>query len=129
MNRYLLASLLATTAFGANVAFADNYGEAWDPQPTFQSTRTRAEVIAELQQARAEQQAFTGEDSGSAYLMARMPASTTTRESVRQEYIRSRDEVAAMAAEDSGSTLLARARVRTFAPTQLAGEAVAAQAD
>jgi hypothetical protein len=128
MNRYLLASLLAGTAFAANVAYADNYGEGWDPQPTFHSARTRAEVIAEMQQARAEQQAFVGEDSGSGYLMAHMGDSTTTRQAARDEYIHSRAEVAAMGAEDSGSMLLARAR-RAPAATQLAGQAIAAQGD
>jgi hypothetical protein len=130
MNRYLLASLLAASAATANVAFADTYGEGWDPQPTFQSTRTRADVIAEMRQARTEQAAFTGEDSGSTYLSMNSPkASTTTRAAVTAEYIRSRDEVTAMDAEDSGSTLLARARMRVLTPTNVAGEAIAAQGD
>jgi hypothetical protein len=129
MNRYLLASLIAVSAATANVAFADNYGDNWDPQPTFHSTRTRAEVLAEAQQARGDQMAFTGEDSGSTYLSTRSPASTTTRAAVTAAYIESRDEVSAMDAEDSGSTLLARARGRSVAPTQVAADAVAAQAD
>jgi len=129
MNRYLLASLLAATAATANVAFADNYGEGWDPQPTFQSTRTRADVMAEMQQARAQQLAFMSEDSGSAYLSTHSPQSTSTRAAVTAEYIKARDEVSAMDAEDSGSSLLARARTRLLRPTQLAGEAVAGSAD
>src|SRR5437764_15278005 len=130
MNRYLIASLLAASAATANVAFADSYGEGWDPQPTFHSTRTRAEVMAEMQQARTQQMAFTGEDSGSTYLSMNSPTtSTTTRAAVTAEYIRSRDEVSAMDAEDSGSTLLARAHIRFLRPTNVAGEAVAVQGD
>ena len=129
MNRYLLASLLAATAATANVAFAEGYGEGWDPQPTFHGTRTRAEVIADMKDARAQGLIPHGEAGGYTISMAAPTASTTTRLAVRDEYIRSRAEVAAMDGEDSGSALLARARVRPHAPTQVAGEAVAAQGD
>lgn len=45
-----------------------------DMQP-MASTTTRADVIAELRASREQTRAFTGEDSGSAYLARRMDAS------------------------------------------------------
>ncbi|NML43904.1 hypothetical protein HHL11_09100 [Ramlibacter sp. G-1-2-2] len=118
MNRYLLATVVCAGAALANMAFAENYGEGWDPQPTFHSTMTRAEVAAGVQQGQA--QAFTGEDSGSAYLAAHAPASTTTRADAVADYKQSRNEVAAMNGEDSGSMMLAQARRMTPRPVHLA---------
>ena len=123
MNRYLLASLVIAGAGAANVSFAGNYGEDWDPLPPFQGSRTRADVIAEMQQSRAETSASTGEDSGSAYLMARASTGGASRADVVAEYLRSRDEVAAMNGEDSGSVRLAHARSQSAERVQMAGDA------
>jgi len=120
MNRYLLASVVIAGAAVANMAFAENYGEGWDPQPTFHSTLSRAEVAADLQQGRAQAQAFTREDSGSAYLAAHTAESTTTRADVSAEYKQSRNEVAAMNGEDSGSMMLAQTRRMSPRPVHLA---------
>jgi hypothetical protein len=120
MNRYLLASVLVVGAAVGHMARAENYGEGWDPQPPFQSTRTRAEVAAELQQAHGQMQAFTGEDSGSAYLAAHAPESTITRAEATAGYMQSRAEVNAMNGEDGGSMMLAQVRRASPRPMHLA---------
>jgi len=52
-------------------AGANPWSIQYDPLAAFRSQRTRAEVSAEYQNARAETAALTGEDSGSALLSAR----------------------------------------------------------
>jgi hypothetical protein len=123
MNRYLLASLVVAGTAVANVSFAGNHGEDWDPQPTFQGSRTRADVVAEIHQSRSQMTAAHGEDSGSAYLAARASGSGTTRADVTAEYLKSRNEVAAMNGEDSGSVRLAHARAQSSGRVQMAGDA------
>jgi hypothetical protein len=46
------------------------WADGYDQLQAFHSTLTRAEVVADFQLSRDEVQAFNGEDSGSAYLMA-----------------------------------------------------------
>ena len=127
MNRHLLAAVVVAGSAAANVSFAGNYGEGWDPQPPFQGTRTRADVIAEVHQSRATMIASHGEDSGSAYLSARAGRGMTSRADVVAEYLRSRDEVAAMNAEDSGSARIAHARTRSTGGVLLARDTSPAQ--
>jgi hypothetical protein len=127
MNRHLIASLLVAGAAATNVSFAGNYGEDWDPLPPFQGSRTRADVMAELQQSRAVMIATHGEDSGSAYLMASAIPGTASRDEVVAAYLKARDEVAAMNGEDSGSVRLAQARTHASDRVQLAGDAFRAE--
>ena len=47
------------------------WSTAYNPLSSFQGQRTRAEVQAEFLASRNAVQAFTGEDSGSAYLASR----------------------------------------------------------
>ncbi|MEJ5991425.1 hypothetical protein WG902_15580 [Ramlibacter sp. PS3R-8] len=127
MNRLLLACLAIAGAAAANVSFAGNHGEDWDPLPPFQGSRTRVDVIAEMQQSRATMAASHGEDSGSAYLMATATPGTASRGDVVAEYLRSRDDVAAMNGEDSGSALIASVRARQAERVQLASDTTSAQ--
>lgn len=127
MNRHLLASLALAGAAVATASSAGDYGEGWDPLPPFQGSRTRADVIAEMQQSRATMIASHGEDSGSAYLAASATPGTASRADVVAEYLRSRDDVAAMNAEDSGSARIAMARARQAARVQLASGTIGAQ--
>jgi len=77
------------------------------------STRSRAEVIAELDAARRDGslQAFGGEDSGASWLSAQLRTpSLLTRAQVRAEVLaaRQRGELDATSGEDSGSFHFAR---------------------
>jgi hypothetical protein len=112
MNRTLVALALAVAA---GSVLADDI--TIDPH-TFVSTRTRAEVIAEMMAARAvptDVQADLDNRGGA------MMASSLTREQVTLEYLASRDEVAATNSEDGGSAWrMARAREIIPAPV-LAG--------
>ena len=106
MKRILFAICLAA----AGSAFADDITIDTNP---FVSTRTRAEVIAEMQQARAEgtNPWADGYDQLQAF------RSTLTREEVIADYLLSRDEVHAFNGEDSGSGYLMAARsLGTAAP-------------
>jgi hypothetical protein len=116
MNRIVASVFLATIAATAGQAFAES--PAPEPQP-FASTRTRAEVQAELSQ----------------FSQVRNPWSTSydqladfrsgfTREEVRAEYIASRDQVAVVTGEDSGSFALGHDQELG---TQLAGVPVRAE--
>ena len=121
MNRYLLASLLAISAASANVAFADDITVETRP---FQSSTTRAEVQAQLQQYKAQR---VNPWSMSYNPLARF-SSDRTRADVTAEYLRARDEVAALNAEDSGSAWLAAHTTRRVAPGPvLAGRTVDAR--
>lgn len=72
------------------------------PQAPFVSTKTRADVRADLV---AYQRAGVNPWSTS-YNPLRSFRSTTTREAVMAEYVASRDQVEAMTGEDSGSQWL-----------------------
>jgi len=98
MKRTIIAICLAA----AGSAFADDITIEATP---FVSTRSRAEVIAEMQQARNEANPWAdGYDQLQAF------HGTLTREEVIAEYLLSRDEVQAFNGEDSGSAYLMAAR-------------------
>lgn len=112
MSRKLLfgALVLATAATGA---FADDI--TIDPH-SFASTRTPAQVQAELAQYKRE-----GVNPWSiAYNPLRQFHSEKTRAQVEQEYLASRDEVGALSGEDSGAAWLAQHR-GAEAPSHVAG--------
>jgi hypothetical protein len=98
MKRTIIAICLAA----AGSAFADDITIEATP---FISTRTRAEVVAEMQQARHEANPWA--DS---YDQLQAFQSTLTRAEVTAEYLLSRDEVQAFNGEDSGSTYLMASR-------------------
>jgi Domain of unknown function (DUF4148) len=114
MNAKLTISALLLAAF-AGSALAD------DPtivNEQFVSTKTRAEVMAELKDYKA--------SAINPWSMSYQPLkyfqSTTTRDAVVADYLASRNEVRALTGEDSGSAWLAQARgvrqpVTTFAGT------------
>lgn len=56
---------------------SDPWSRQYNPLSDFNSERSRAEVTAEYVQARDRVAAFTGEDSGSAYLAGQPEASGT----------------------------------------------------
>ena len=91
-TKYLIsAALAASFALLAGAAHAqdhlgDDYGYALTQQK-FQSTKTRAQVQAELAQARANGELRTDAD-GYGYLQQRATASTKTRDEVRAETTR-----------------------------------------
>jgi len=118
MNRNVITALvLAAAASGS--AFADDI--TIDNTP-FQSTRTTAEVKAELQAYRQ-----AGVNPWSiAYNPLKEFRSGQTRAQVTAAYIASRDEVAALTSEDSGSAYFAQGH-GTPASTTLAGQPRAAQ--
>jgi hypothetical protein len=100
MKRILFAICLAA----AGSAFADDITIESTP---FVSSRPRAEVIAEMQQARNE-----GNPWADSYDQLQAFQSTLTREEVVAEFMLSRDEVQAFNGEDSGSGYLMAARSR-----------------
>jgi hypothetical protein len=57
----------------------DPWAREYNPLADFRSQRSRAEVKAEYVQARDRVDAFTGEDSGSAYLAGQPGAAATTQ--------------------------------------------------
>ena len=109
MKRILFAICLAA----AGSAFADDITIETTP---FVSTRTRAEVIAEMQQARNEGM----NPWADTYDQLQAFKSTLTREEVVAEYLLSRDEVQAFNGEDSGSAYLMAARSRGIAAPVMA---------
>jgi len=100
MNRIALLGTIVLAA-AATSAFADDI--TIDPNP-FVSTRTRAEVQAELAQYK---QAGVN-PWATQYNPLKYFRSAKTRAEVEQEYIASRDEVRGMTGEDSGSSYLAQ---------------------
>ena len=98
MKRTIIAICLAA----AGSAFADDITIEATP---FVSTRSRAEVIAEMQQARTEVNPWA--DS---YDQLQAFHGTMSRAEVVAEYLLSRDEVQAFNGEDSGSMYLMAAR-------------------
>lgn len=92
------------------------------PEPGFQSTRSRAEVIAEMQQFRRSGIDPWAQDYNH---LARFQGSRTRAE-VRNEYIAERAAVAALNGEDSGSVYLAHGRMGQPQEVQLAAQPGAA---
>ncbi|MCG2592549.1 DUF4148 domain-containing protein [Ramlibacter sp. XY19] len=98
MKRIIIAICLAA----AGSAFADDITIEATP---FVSSRSRAEVIAELQAARAAPNPWAdGYDQLAAF------RSTLTREEVVADFLLTRDEMQAFNGEDSGSGYLMAAR-------------------
>jgi hypothetical protein len=114
MNRTIASILAVTAAAFAGNALADDI--TIDTTP-FTSTKSRAEVRAELAQYR---QAGVNPWS-TQFNPLRQFRSAKTREQVVADYVAARDEVAALNGEDSGSAYLAQAQGRTVdASTTLA---------
>jgi len=107
MNRHLESSLIAIGTAAAALALAAMSARAYADDPTidptpFVSTKTRAEVRAEVMQGQQFRQAY-----GEWPTEMKPLQSSLTREQVRNEYIASRNEVKALTGEDSGSFYLA----------------------
>ena len=109
MNRILSSIALAVAAIAAAPAFAET---EYAPEPTFVSTRGRAEVIAELQQfQRAGVNPWADHHD-----QLQGFESSKSRAQVTAEYLGARDEVMAMSGEDSGSSYLMARSGATPAP-------------
>lgn len=104
MNRRIIISIAAAAAGTfAGAAFAESPLAGVETKP-FVSSKSRAEVVAELQDFKR-----SGVNPWSmSYNPLRTFQSTTTREAVAADYLKSRDQVAAFNGEDSGSAYLAR---------------------
>lgn len=116
MNRNLATLAIALAAVTAGNAFADDI--TIDNTP-FTSTKTRAEVQAELSQFKK-----AGVNPWSIqYNQLAGFKSTKTAAQVRAEYVADRAEVAALNGEDSGAAYLANnvAAARTSSNLTLAG--------
>lgn len=119
MNRHFALALVAAAA-AAGPAFADDI--TIDPTP-FVSTRSRAEVIGEMQQFR-----HSGANPwADEYNPLAEFRSDRTREQVTLEYLASRDSVAALNGEDSGSMYLARITAPVSISTQMAEAPIAGE--
>jgi hypothetical protein len=117
MNRKIATALVLAATTAAGSAFAET---PFAVQPdNFTSTRTRAEVQAELhayKKAGVNHWSFM-------YNPLRSFQSTLTREQVVADYVASREEMAAIHSEDSGSAYFSRqAGTRQGASTTLAGQ-------
>jgi opacity protein-like surface antigen len=99
MNRHFAIALVLATAAVGN-AFADDITVEATP---FQSTMSRAEVQADMQQARASRIDPWAQD----YDQLAAFRSERSRADVTAEYTADRDSVAAFNGEDSGSVKLA----------------------
>lgn len=110
MNRKIALALVlaaAGTAASADEITAD---------PPFQSTRARAEVVAELMQHLRSGVNTLADD----YNPLKDFVSTRTRAEVVAEFLADRQIVAAMTGEDSGSAYLARMKPAQAHETQVA---------
>jgi hypothetical protein len=114
MNRTLSLTLAAAASALIGNAIADDI--TIDSAP-FTSSRTRAEVQAELKDYRVSGVDLWADNYNPVMGMR----SDRTREEVRAEYMIERDKVAAFAGEDSGSMYLARVTPDSEA-IQMAGE-------
>lgn len=112
MNRKLASALTVVSTAAAALAFAAMAsGKAHADDITvdtapFASTRTRAEVRAEVT-GQAEQLRVAAAEWSMQLNQAPLPESATTRAQATDEYIAARSEVRALTAEDSGSSYLA----------------------
>ena len=119
MNRHFALALVAAAA-AASPAFADDI--TIDPTP-FISTRSRAEVIGEMQQFR-----HGGVNPwADEYNPLADFRSDRTREQVTLEYQATRASVAALTGEDSGSMYLARITAPATLETQMAEASLIAE--
>ena len=114
LGAVLAEDIDAAAAAGLATALTgEDSGSFYLSQQRWVSTRSRAEVTAEMMAARrsGELAAIIGEDSGSVYLAHVQPASMLARAGVLEELrlARSSGLVAAINGEDSGSAYLARA--------------------
>jgi len=114
-----IASAVLLTAVAASV-FADELPAV--PSDSFVSTKTRAEVQAELM---AYKQAGVN-PYATLYNQLAGFKSTASRQEVVAEYLAARNEVAALNSEDSGSAYLTQVaqRARTSTGPMLAGHPV-----
>lgn len=101
MNRHIAIAIIAASAAAAGSAFAEDYNAY---NPVAESTRSRAEVQAELAQFKQ-----SGVNPSSiAYNPLKEFRGSQTRAQVVGDYLASRERVAAFTGEDSGSAYLAR---------------------
>ena len=105
------AALFAVSVIASTPAFAD---DITIEQQAFVSSRTRAEVTAELRTP------YQGGNPWSGLYNIFQTRSTATSEQVQREYITDRDKVAAFQAEDSGSMYL-QAQGPAPSPTRAMG--------
>jgi hypothetical protein len=118
MNRTVISALVLAAAAGSALAETPTV-----VNENFVSTRTRADVQAELQAFKQ-----SGVNPWSIqYNPLRTFKSATTREQVVAEYIASRDQVRAFSGEDSGSVHLAQGGSHATPSTTLAGQPRSAQ--
>jgi hypothetical protein len=126
MNRHF-ASAFATTAAAVACFAAIASSRAYAETPTidttpFVSTRTRAEVQAELMSQPALVSAGASEWAMQ-YNHAPHLKSAYTSEQAKSEYKAARDQVSAMNSEDSGSSYIARQSARVNGSVIMAGPA------
>ena len=117
------ATTTAAVACAAAIASSPAYAEGPILQDTpFVSTRTRAEVQAELMR----QPELLSASAHEWILQRNQPTalrSAYTSEQARAEYVAAREEVSALTSEDSGSSYLAAQRMRMNGDTIVAGSA------
>lgn len=107
MNRHFAIALVLALCAAGNVLAHDIAIE-----PPFTASRSRAEVLAELQQFRQ-----SGADPWSqSYDQVAQMRGERTRAEARRDFIAARAAMAAMHCEDSGSTYLVRYRADEAAP-------------
>ncbi len=119
-------AIIAVAAFAAFAAFAGTAARADDitiDNTPFHSTRTRAEVQAEL----AQYQKAGVNPWSTRYNPLAQFKSGTTRDEVVAEYKADRDAVAAINGEDSGSAYFAQIRPAQRLRATLAGTPVGGQ--
>ena len=116
MNRFAATLLAVSAAAFAGQVLAESPNAV--PEQAFTSTKSRADVQAELAQYK---QAGVNPWATS-YNQLRGFKSNTSREAVTAEYIAARDQVAAFTGEDSGAAYLAANQNRVPAATTLAGQ-------
>ena len=128
MNRHITSviTLAATTAaaallaaIGANSAYAET--PTIDTTP-FVSTRSRADVQAELMGNRQMLSAAASEWTMQHNQVPQLNSGYTTQQA-KAQYKAARDEVSAMTSEDSGSSYFTRHAVRASGHTIVAGPA------
>ena len=107
-----VAAVASIAAGGSAFAQTSLYGQEGGQADAFVPAKSRATVLAELDQFRAQ---YPVSPWSFRYNPLASFKSTATRAEVTAAYIADRDEVAALNGEDSGSTFVARAGTR-FAP-------------
>jgi len=120
MNSKAILAIAAFAALASTGARADDI--TIDNTP-FNSTRSRAEVQAEL----ADYKKAGVNPWSISYNQLRGFQSTKSRAQVQAEYIAERDQVAVMTAEDSGSAYLSQVAATRQVGTTLAGTPVNAR--